>query len=86
MEEHFKRVHKEKYLYVTCKLCHEECLEALYNDHIKVNNNRGRDTHFMDPEELNKPILNSSSDEALVVLTAPIEKQQDFDNKYFCRH
>ena len=83
MEEHFKRVHKDKYVYVTCKLCQKECREGSYNDHTNVHNSYGRGRHFMDPEELDKLFVSSSSDDALVALTAAIEKQRDFDNKYF---
>ena len=86
MEQHFKRAHKEQFVYVTCKLCQEECRTEVYNDHIKNHNNRGRGSHFMDPDELDKLFISSSSDEALVALTAVIEKQQDFEKQYFSRH
>ena len=75
MEEHLKHVHKN--VYVMHKLCQKECCEGLY---IKVHNNYGR--HFIDPEELDKLFVSCSSDDALVALTAAIEKQRDFDNKY----
>ena len=40
----------------------------------------------MDPDELDKLFISSSSDEALVALTAVIEKQQDFEKQYFSKH
>ena len=85
MEQHFKRAHREQFVYEACKLCQKECRTEVYNDHIKNHNNRGRGSHFMDPDELDKLLISSSNGEALVALTAVIEKQQDFEKQYFSR-